>query len=75
MNTSIEGKVIDLLRKLKEQEQLSVLDFIQTLIKSNKKEGQPTNPLVKWAGSIDDQSAQEMLLAIKDFDVIDKDEW
>ena len=79
MDKGIETKILTYLRMLGSTQQNKVLSYIKSLIASPKQTPTP-NPkkkaVLKWAGSIDLASLEEMELAIDEaFNKVDLNEW
>lgn len=77
MDKGMESKILKYLRLLEGSQQSKVLSYIKSLISPQKPEPKPKKKAVlKWAGSIDLTSLEEMELAINEtFNKVDLNEW
>lgn len=77
MDKGMESKILKYLRLLEGSQQSKVLSYIKSLISPQKPEPKPKKKVVlKWAGSIDLTSLEEMELAINEtFNKVDLNEW
>ncbi|MBM3746656.1 MAG: DUF2281 domain-containing protein [Acidobacteria bacterium] len=72
---SITSRITEQLEHLPAELQRRVLDFVEALAQSQPK-GEPGANLLRFAGSLDPQSAQEMRAAIEEgCEQVDRDEW
>ena len=69
----IQSAILRAVQRLNEVQQLKLLDFINAMIGSKKKE--PVNSLVQFAGYFDPEDLRQMQSAIKDCEKVDADEW
>ncbi|WP_354635848.1 hypothetical protein [Planktothricoides raciborskii] len=75
MNTSIIDLVVEQLKYLPQQKQWQVLEFIETLLKTEVR-GTPGKQLLRFAGSIPSDELQLMSEAIaQDCEEVDINEW
>lgn len=76
MEKGVESKILKYLRLLDGSQQSKVLSYIKSLISPRKPEPKPKKKAVlKWAGSIDLTSLEEMELAIDEaFNKVDLNE-
>lgn len=73
-NTEIQAELLKRINQLSEEEQRQVLNFASNLPASSKKA--PAAHFLDLAGTLDSQSAQEMLQAIEeDCERIDANAW
>lgn len=74
----IQSELLSYLGQLPTAEQARVVDFARTLVKSpnSKKVGTPGKELMRFAGTISHQDAQQMMMAIEEgCEQIDANEW
>ncbi|KOR36208.1 MULTISPECIES: hypothetical protein [Planktothricoides] len=75
MNTSIIDLVVEQLKVMPQQKQWQVLEFIETLLKTEVR-GTPGKQLLRFAGSIPSDELQLMSEAIaQDCEEVDINEW
>ena len=72
---TITDRITEQIEHLPSEFQRRVLDFVEALAKSRPR-GEPGANLLRFAGSLDPQSAQEMRAAIEEgCERVDPDEW
>jgi len=75
MNTSIIDQVVEQLKVMPQQKQWQVLEFIETVLKTEVR-GTPGKQLLRFAGSIPSDELQLMSEAIaQDCEEVDINEW
>jgi hypothetical protein len=74
INPAIKHDIEQQLARLPVEMQRRVLEYVVTLA-SGHQEGTKGSDLLKHAGSISEEDAQEMRRAIEDCERIDYDEW
>lgn len=72
----LEAELLDVLHRLKPEEQQQVLDFARNLPGSKRPRGVPSSSLLKFGGLFPKEDLKEIMQAIEeDCEKIDYDEW
>jgi hypothetical protein len=72
----LEEEILDVVHRLKPEEQQQVLDFARALPGSSRPRGVPSSSLLKFGGLFPKEDWEEIMKAIEeDCERIDYDEW
>ena len=75
-NKTIDTRILNYIHSLEKVEQLSVLNYLQKIVKKFRKKNNENEKLLSLAGSINKNDLKKMELAIKeDCENINTNEW